>query len=293
MGKNRSVREVGPMNNLEYKGIMQPSQYRVFIIDDCGTLPPEWWSAISKVIDRAPRRMVFVLVNSSLDVLPHIIMSRCQKFFFPKLKDTDIIYTLQWISSKEYFEIDKDANAHDFIVKFPDGYDTNVGQFGFQLSRGQKQRVAIARALIRDSKILLLDEATSTLDSESERVVQKAIDHVSVGRTDIIIAHRLSTIRRSDLIYMLQSGKITESGLHNELMQTDDSHYFKMVQLQLLAPSTEFQSPHRRFVSASPTSVMSNAPNTPLMNLFCPGLSMSSPCSLQVDASFESDYEDN
>ncbi|KVH96786.1 hypothetical protein Ccrd_001120 [Cynara cardunculus var. scolymus] len=119
MGKSRSVREVGPMNNLGYKGITElienmivsqlPSQYRVFIIDDCDTLPPDCWSAISKVIDRAPRRMVFVLVNSSLDVLPHIIVSRCQKFFFPKLKDADIIYTLQWIATKEDFEIDKDA----------------------------------------------------------------------------------------------------------------------------------------------------------------------------------------
>nr|GEY99426.1 putative multidrug resistance protein [Tanacetum cinerariifolium] len=150
------------------------------------------------------------------------------------------------ISSKEDFKIDKDAITHDFIVKFPDGYDTNVGQFGVQLSGGQKQRVAIARALIRDPKILLLDEATSALDSESERVVQKPIDHVSVG-------------------------KVIESGLHNELMQTDDSHYFKMVQLQLSAPSTEIQSPQRRSVLSSPTSVMS----------------------IQVDASFESDYEDN
>nr|GEX03047.1 putative multidrug resistance protein [Tanacetum cinerariifolium] len=229
MWKNRSVREVGPMNNLGYKGIMQPLQYRVFIINDCGTLPPEWWSAISKVIDRAPRHMVFILVNSSLDVLPHIIMSRYQKFFFSKLKDAEIIYTLKWISSKEDFEIDKDANTYDFIVKFLDGYDTNVGQFGVQLSGGQKQRVAITHALIRDPKILLFDEATSALDSES------------------------------DMIYVLQSGKVIESGSHNELMQTDDSHYFKMVRLQLSAPSTEIQSP----------------------------------IEVQVDASFESDYEDN
>nr|GEV73582.1 protein STICHEL-like 3 [Tanacetum cinerariifolium] len=145
-GKNWSVREVGPLNNLGYKGIMQPSQYRLFITDDCGTLPPEWWSAISKVIDQAPRRM---------------------------------------------------------------------------------------------------------------------------------------------------SGKVIESGSHNELMQTDDSYYFKMVQLQLSAPSIEIQSPHRRFVSASPTSVVSSTPNTPLMNLFSQGFSMSSPYSVQVDALFESDYEDN
>nr|GEY17939.1 putative multidrug resistance protein [Tanacetum cinerariifolium] len=100
-----------------------------------------------------------------------------------------------------------DANTHDFIVKFQDGYDTNVGKFKVQLSGGQKHRVAITHALIRDRKILLLDEATSVLDSESERVMQKPIDHVFAGRANIIISHHLSTIRRSDLIYLLQSGK--------------------------------------------------------------------------------------
>ncbi|PWA78768.1 AAA+ ATPase domain-containing protein [Artemisia annua] len=205
----------------------------------------------------------------------------------------NILFGKEGASFDDVVAAAKDANAHDFIVKFPDGYDTNVGQFGVQLSGGQKQRVAIARALIRDPQILLLDEATSALDSESERVVQKAIDHVSVGRTNIIIAHRLSTIRKADLIYVLQSGKVIESGSHNELMKTNDSHYFKMVQLQLSAPATELQSPHIRSVSASPASVRSSAPNTPLMNLFSPGFSMSSPYSVQVDASFESDYENN
>lgn len=119
MGKSRNIREVGPVSNFDFESIMDlldnmiisqlPSQYRVFIFDDCDTLYPECWSAISKVIDRAPRRVVFVLVCSSLDVLPHIIISRCQKFFFPKLKDADIIYTLQWIATKEDFKIDKDA----------------------------------------------------------------------------------------------------------------------------------------------------------------------------------------
>ncbi|KAD7117132.1 hypothetical protein E3N88_04400 [Mikania micrantha] len=118
-GKNQNIQEVGPMNNLGYKSTMKvfknmivshkPSHYRVVIINDCDTLDSNCWSAISKVVDRAPRHMVFVFVNSSLDVLPHTIISRCQKFFFPKLKDADIIDTLQWIATKEDFEIDKDA----------------------------------------------------------------------------------------------------------------------------------------------------------------------------------------
>lgn len=118
-GKSRNVREIGPVSNVDFQNIVEllnhatasqlQSQYRVFIFDECDTLSSERWSAILKVIDRAPRRVVFVLVCSSLDALPHIIISRCQKFFFPKLKDADIIYTLQWIATKEDLEIDKDA----------------------------------------------------------------------------------------------------------------------------------------------------------------------------------------
>lgn len=164
MGKNRSVREVGPMNNLGYKRIMEliehmimshvPSQYRVFIIDDCDTLPPDCWSAISKVIDRAPRRMVFLLVNSSLDVLPHIIISRCQKFFFPKLKDADIIYTLQWIATKEDFEIDKDALK--LIASRSDGSLRDAEMTLEQLSLlGQRISVPLVQELVIFSPFIL------------------------------------------------------------------------------------------------------------------------------------------
>uniref|UniRef100_B9I099 Multidrug resistance protein n=1 Tax=Populus trichocarpa TaxID=3694 RepID=B9I099_POPTR len=136
----------------------------------------------------------------------------------------------------------KDANAHDFITKLTDGYETQVGQFGFQLSGGQKQRIAIARALIRDPKILLLDEATSALDAQSERIVQDAIDQASKGRTTITIAHRLSTIRTANLIVVLQSGRVIESGSHDQLMQINNGRggeYFRMVQLQQMAAQKE------------------------------------------------------
>ncbi|KAJ0869762.1 putative ABC-type xenobiotic transporter [Helianthus annuus] len=202
----------------------------------------------------------------------------------------NILFGKEGASFDDVVAAAKDANAHDFIVKFPDGYDTNVGQFGVQLSGGQKQRVAIARALIRDPKILLLDEATSALDSESERVVQKAIDQVSIGRTSIVIAHRLSTIRRASLVHVIQSGKLVESGSHDELMQITDGQYFKMVQLQQSSNGTEFQTP-RRSVAASPASVRSSAPSTPLMNPFSPAFSMGSPYSVQFDASND-DYDD-
>ena len=113
------------------------------------------------------------------------------------------------------------ANAHDFILSFPHGYDTVVGEKGIRLSVGQRQRVAIARVILKDPRILILDEATSSLDSESERLVQDALDRLMTGRTSFIIAHRLSTIRRADRIAVLQAGRIVEQGSHEELLNRD------------------------------------------------------------------------
>lgn len=157
MGKSRNIREVGPVSNFDFERIMDlldnmiisqlPPHYRVFIFDDCDTLSHECWSAISKVIDRAPRRVVFILVCSSLDVLPHIIISRCQKFFFPKLKDADIIYTLQWISSKEDLEIDKDALK--LIASRSDGSLRDAEMTLEQLSLlGQRISVPLVQELV-------------------------------------------------------------------------------------------------------------------------------------------------
>ncbi|ETP30239.1 hypothetical protein F442_20703, partial [Phytophthora nicotianae P10297] len=124
-------------------------------------------------------------------------------------------------SQQQIEEAAKMANAHDFITQFPDGYDTQVGMKGEQLSGGQKQRIAIARAILKNPDILLLDEATSALDSESEKVVQEALDKVMAlkRRTTIVIAHRLSTIRRADKICVVSGGKIAEQGTHQELLQ--------------------------------------------------------------------------
>lgn len=129
------------------------------------------------------------------------------------------------------------AHAHEFIVGFPDQYRTVVGEKGVNLSGGQRQRIAIARAILKNPRILLLDEATSALDSESERLVQDALEHLMKGRTTFVVAHRLSTIQRADKIIVLNKGSIAETGTHQSLMERNGLYHY-LYTLRLSEPST-------------------------------------------------------
>ncbi|AXG68162.1 putative multidrug export ATP-binding/permease protein [Kordia sp. SMS9] len=144
----------------------------------------------------------------------------------------NIIYGDLNATEEEIIAAAKDANAHDFIMNFPDGYETFVGDRGIQLSGGQKQRIAIARAILKNPSILILDEATSSLDSESELLIQEALDRLMVGRTSFIIAHRLSTIKDCDTILVIKHGKIHETGTHDELILLENGVYKGLSELQ-------------------------------------------------------------
>ena len=141
-------------------------------------------------------------------------------------------------SEDEIVAAAKAAYAHDFIMSFPRGYDAPVGEHGLQLSGGQRQRIAIARALIKNAPIILLDEATAALDSESELQVREAMEHLFQGRTTLAIAHRLHTVSHADRIYVVESGRVTESGRHDDL-QRRDGRYASFYRLQLKEQESE------------------------------------------------------
>jgi ATP-binding cassette subfamily B protein len=127
----------------------------------------------------------------------------------------------------------KAANAHDFICRLGQGYDTVVGERGHTLSGGERQRISIARAILHDPRILILDEATSSVDTETEREIQEALERLIAGRTVFAIAHRLSTLRRASRLFVIEDGRLAESGTHQELLGVPNGIYRRLYQLQL------------------------------------------------------------
>ncbi|CAN6350393.1 unnamed protein product [Urochloa humidicola] len=203
LGKSRGLLEIGPVGNIDLDSIVDildnvmlspvPSQHRVFIIDDCNTLPPDTWSVISKVVERAPRRVVFILISPSLD-LPHIIVSRCQKFFFPKLKECDIINTLQWISTSEGLDVDRDALK--LIASRSDGSLRDAEMTLDQLSLlGQRISMSLVQelvGLVSDDKLVdLLDLA---LSADTVNTVKTLRDITETGVEPLALMSQLATI---------------------------------------------------------------------------------------------------
>ncbi len=150
-------------------------------------------------------------------------------FLFDGSVRDNIAYGRHSATAAEVENAARRANAHDFIMALPDGYETVVGERGVRLSGGQQQRLAIARAFLASPQILILDEATSNLDTESEQLIQAAMAELLAGRTTFVIAHRLSTVRRADLILLLDGGRVVERGTHDELMAARGAYHGMVV----------------------------------------------------------------
>jgi ABC-type multidrug transport system fused ATPase/permease subunit len=175
---------------------------------------------------RDSREIPLTILRSQIAVVPQDV------FLFGGTIRENIAYGKQGATEEEIIEAAKQANAWPFIQNFPEGLESIVGERGVQLSGGQRQRVAIARAVLKNPRILILDEATSSLDSESERLVQEALEKLMKGRTSLVIAHRLSTIRQSDKIIVLDQGQIIQQGTHEELVSDPSGLYFTLSELQ-------------------------------------------------------------
>ena len=155
-----------------------------------------------------------------------------EPFLFPGSIADNIAYANPKASPVEIMRAAKAANAHDFIMRFPDGYDTQVGERGVKLSGGERQRLSIARAVLHNPRILILDEATASVDTETEKQIQEAIARLITGRTTFAIAHRLSTLRNADRLLVMDKGKLAELGTHDELMQKEGGTFRKLVEMQ-------------------------------------------------------------
>lgn len=167
-----------------------------------------------------------------------------ESYLFPGTIRDNIAYGRPDASLEEVMAAAKAANSHDFIVNFPDGYDTYVGERGQRLSGGERQRIAIARAILHNPKVLILDEATASVDTETERMIQEALENLVEGRTVFAIAHRLSTLRNADRLVVINDGRVAEMGTHDELLAKEDGIYRKLVDMQM-----EINKLHQNYIN--------------------------------------------
>ena len=175
------------------------------------------------------------------DLRDHIALVTQEPFLFDDTIAANIAYGRPGATQAQIEDAARAAAAHDFVTALPQGYDTRAGEAGLRLSGGQRQRIAIARAFLKDAPILLLDEATSALDTESEALVQAALERLMQGRATLMIAHRLSTVRNADRIYVIEAGRVVEQGPHEALV-AQGGLYARLARQQSLdgaAPSVE------------------------------------------------------
>ncbi len=180
-----------------------------------------------------------------------------ESYLFPGSIRDNIAYGRPDAGLDEIVAAAKAANAHNFIVGFPDGYDTYVGERGQRLSGGERQRISIARAILHNPKVLILDEATASVDTETERMIQDAIDNLVEGRTVFAIAHRLSTLRQANRLVVMDDGKIAELGTHEELLKIEGGIYRKLVEMQ-----AEVSALQKNVIGAEPEGEESQEPET-------------------------------
>lgn len=228
-----SRREIAVLREVSFT--IEPGQ-QVALVGPSGAGKSTIASLLLKFYEPASGQMLFDGRNSgsfpvtALRAQMAIVMQ--DVFLFGGSIRENIAYGRTGATENEIIEAAIQANAYDFIQSFPDKLDTIVGERGVQLSGGQRQRIAIARAVLKNPKILILDEATSSLDSESERLVQEALEKLMKGRTSVVIAHRLATVRKADMIIVLSEGRIVEQGTHSELLSNGTGLYKTLTELQ-------------------------------------------------------------